>query len=83
MDMPDFGLFRANFAVIRPTQFPAILVECAFMMIPEHEAALKTDAYQEKVAEAIAVGVERYVNEALPDVRYRNARNRRSRLDRR
>lgn len=83
LGMPDFGLFRANFAVIRPTQFPAILVECAFMMIPEHEAALKTDEYQEKVAEAIAIGVERYVNETLPDVSYRNAQNRRSRLDRR
>lgn len=83
MDMPDFGLFRANFAVIRPTQYPAILVECAFMMIPEHEAALKTDEYQEKVAEAIAAGVQRYVDEALPDASYRNALNRKSRLNRR
>lgn len=70
LELPNFGLYRGNFAVIRPTQYPAILVECAFMMIPEHEAALKTEAFQIRVAEAIAEGVERWVAEALPDKAY-------------
>ncbi len=74
LDMPDFGLFRANFAVIRPTQYPAILVECAFMMIPEHEAALKTSGFQEDVAEAIAAGIAKFVDRALPDEKYVEAR---------
>ena len=74
LDLPNFGLYRANFAVIRPTQYPAILVECAFMMIPQHEAALKTDAYRQQVADAIAEGVERWVESSLPDERYAKAR---------
>jgi N-acetylmuramoyl-L-alanine amidase len=81
LDMENFGHFRANFAVIRPTQYPAILVECAFMMIPDHEAALKTGAFQTRVAEAIAEGVERWVDHALPDQRYLDARRELQRRD--
>jgi N-acetylmuramoyl-L-alanine amidase len=73
IDLPNFGLYRGNFAVIRPTQYPAILVECAFMMIPEQEAALKTEAFQTRVAEAIAEGVEHWVKGALPDQTYLDA----------
>lgn len=73
LDMPDFGLFRGNFAVIRPTQYPAILVECAFMIIPEQEAALKTAAFQEEVAEAIAGGIDEFMEKSLPDKKYQEA----------
>jgi N-acetylmuramoyl-L-alanine amidase len=74
LDMPDFGLYRANFAVIRPTQYPAILVECAFMMLPDHEAALKTKEFQEQVAQAITEGIRHFVEETLPDEEYLDAR---------
>ena len=80
LEMPDFGLFRGNFAVMRPTQYPSILVECAFMIIPEHEAALKTAAFQEKVAEAIADGVKAFVEKSLPDRKYQEAKKARERL---
>jgi N-acetylmuramoyl-L-alanine amidase len=73
LEMKNFGLYRANFAVVRPTQYPAILVECAFMIIPEHEAALKTDAFQSKIAEAIAEGVEEFITDSLPDRKYEAA----------
>jgi len=73
LEMPSFGLYRANFAVIRPTQYPAILVECAFMIIPEQEAALKTPEFQERVGKAIAEGIEHYYSHALPDRRYEAA----------
>ena len=33
--LADYGLTQANFAVIRPWQYPAILIECAFMIIPD------------------------------------------------
>ena len=56
--MPDFGLYHGNFAVNRPTQYPAVLVECAFMMIPEQEALLKTSRFQNKIARAITKGIE-------------------------
>jgi N-acetylmuramoyl-L-alanine amidase len=79
LDLPNFGLYRGNFAVIRPTQYPAILVECAFMMIPQQEAALKTEAFQTRVAEAIAEGVERWVKGVLPDQTYLGASKARKR----
>jgi N-acetylmuramoyl-L-alanine amidase len=79
LGLPNFGLYRGNFAVIRPTQYPAILVECAFMMIPEHEAALKTVAFQTQVAEAIAAGVDNWVGQALPDQAYLDATKKLSR----
>jgi N-acetylmuramoyl-L-alanine amidase len=79
---PDYGLYRANFAVIRPTQYPAILVECAFMIMPEHEAALKLVPFQTRVAEAITAGIEHFVERSLPDRRYEDARRERRRRTR-
>ena len=57
----DHGLFYGNLAVLRPTQYPAILVECAFMMIPEQEARLKTDKFQDKIAKGIIRGIEDFL----------------------
>lgn len=67
--MPDFGLYHGNLAVNRPTQYPAVLIECAFMMIPEQEALLKTDRYRRKVATAITKGIESFLEQY--DGRYR------------
>ncbi len=57
----DYGLFHGNLAVNRPTQYPAVLVECAFMILPEQEALLKTDKFQKKIAKAICSGVEKFL----------------------
>ena len=59
--LPDFGLFHGNLAVNRPTQYPAVLVECAFQIIPEHEAMLKTDDFRKRVARAIVTGIEKFL----------------------
>jgi N-acetylmuramoyl-L-alanine amidase len=61
--MPDFGLYYGNLAVARPTQYPAVLVECAFIILPEQEALLKTDGYRRKVAKAVALGIEDFLKE--------------------
>ncbi|MFH1701550.1 MAG: N-acetylmuramoyl-L-alanine amidase [Candidatus Zixiibacteriota bacterium] len=61
LDLNDFGWYYGNFAVIRPTQYPAILVECAFMMIPEQEAALRTEKFQKKIVRAIIEGVKDFL----------------------
>lgn len=58
---PNYGLFHGNLAVCRPTQYPAVLVECAFMIVPEQEAMLKTHNYQSKVARAVTVGIEKFL----------------------
>ena len=61
LDLPDFDWYYGNFAVARPTQYPAILVECAFMMIPEQESRLKTDGFRKKIAQAIVEGVKDFI----------------------
>lgn len=57
----DFGWYYGNLAVNRPTQYPAILVECAFIMIPEQEAMLKTDTFREKISRAIVEGIGDFI----------------------
>lgn len=57
----DYGLFHGNLAVNRPTQYPAILVECAFIILPEQEAMLKSDKFRRSVAHAITAGIESFL----------------------
>ncbi len=61
LDLKDFDWYYGNLAVIRPTQYPAILVECAFMMIPEQEALLRTKKFREKISRGIIAGVEDFL----------------------
>ncbi|MGB5107154.1 MAG: N-acetylmuramoyl-L-alanine amidase [Candidatus Zixiibacteriota bacterium] len=57
----DYGLYHGNFAVIRPTGFISILVECAFMMIPEQEMSLQDSGFRAKIARAITDGILDFV----------------------
>jgi len=59
----NYGLYHGNLAVNRPTQYPAVLVECAFIILPEHEALLKTKTFQKKVARSIRKGIEKFLKE--------------------
>ena len=61
--LPDHGFYHGNLAVNRPTQYPAVLIECAFMMIPEQEARLKTDEFRDDIAAAIRKGIEKFLKE--------------------
>jgi N-acetylmuramoyl-L-alanine amidase len=61
--LSDHGLYYGNLVLTRPTSMPAVLVECAFMMIPEQEALLKTDKFQRKCAKAILNGIEDYLRQ--------------------
>ncbi len=58
---PNHGFYHGNLAVQRPTQYPAVLVECAFQIIPEWEARLKTDNFRRKIARAITQGIENFL----------------------
>ncbi|MBD3258226.1 hypothetical protein GF377_07310 [candidate division GN15 bacterium] len=64
--VPDHGLYHGNLAVNRPTQYPAVLVECTFMMLPEEEARLKTKRFRHTVSDAIVRGIEDFL-EAYDD----------------
>lgn len=61
--LPDYGLTQANFAVIRPSQYPSVLVECAFMILPEQEEMLENEAFVARLAHGIADGIADFVRE--------------------
>ncbi|TWT24313.1 N-acetylmuramoyl-L-alanine amidase [Planomicrobium sp. CPCC 101110] len=52
------GQKQADFAVLRDTRMPAVLVECGFMTNQAELALLKTDDYQKRCARAIAFGID-------------------------
>ncbi|ABO49762.1 cell wall hydrolase/autolysin [Desulforamulus reducens MI-1] len=51
----DRGIKQANFAVLRETNMPAILIEFAFFTNQEECALLKTDAFREACAEVVVL----------------------------
>lgn len=53
----DRGKKRANFAVVRETKMPAILLENLFISNPKENKLLKDDAFLNGLAQAIAEGV--------------------------
>jgi len=59
--LPDHGLYYGNLALTRYSSVPSVLIECAFMMIPEQEAMLKTDNFQRKCAKAIVEGINDFL----------------------
>ncbi|MBI3790361.1 MAG: N-acetylmuramoyl-L-alanine amidase [Gemmatimonadetes bacterium] len=60
MGLRDEGVIYQNLAVARNPWFPAILCEGAYIMRPDHEAALRMPEFQEAYARGIAEGVEAY-----------------------
>ncbi|MCK5534753.1 N-acetylmuramoyl-L-alanine amidase, partial [bacterium] len=55
------GLHYGNLALVRPSQMPTVLTESVYMMIPEEEALLKTEEFQEACARAMLLGLKRYM----------------------
>ncbi len=50
--------------LLRQTKVPAVIVECGFLSNPEEEALLMSEAYQEKLADAILLGIQNFKNKA-------------------
>src|SRR5690606_28417583 len=57
---------RANFAVLRTSDMPAMLVETAFISNPEEEKRLSDPAFQRKVAGAVLDGISTYFTRQPP-----------------
>ncbi|MGD9787964.1 MAG: N-acetylmuramoyl-L-alanine amidase [Sulfuricellaceae bacterium] len=66
---------QAGFAVLKAPDIPSILVETAFISNPEEERRLRDDAYQDKMANAIVSGIQRYFAKNPPVAKSRLARN--------
>lgn len=57
---------RANFAVLRTSDMPAMLVETAFISNPDEERRLMDPAYQRKIAGAVLDGVHTFFSRQPP-----------------
>lgn len=62
---------QAGFAVLKAPDIPSVLVETAFISNPEEEARLRTDAYQEALADALMRGIRAYFARNPPLARSR------------
>lgn len=54
------GVEQAGFAVLKAPDIPSVLVETAFISNPEEEAKLRSDEYQDQLADALLRGIHRY-----------------------
>lgn len=63
----DRGTKRARFVVLRQVELPAVLVEGGFMSHRVDGALIETAEYRQKVAAAVARGIEAYVRQVEPN----------------
>lgn len=61
MGLRDLGIGRADLALARSAWMPSALAEGAFMMIPEQEALLRTERFQERYARGVLEGIEEFL----------------------
>jgi N-acetylmuramoyl-L-alanine amidase len=62
---------QAGFAVLKAPDIPSVLVETAFISNPDEEARLRSEAYQDQLADAIMRGIHRYFSKNPPLARSR------------
>ena len=62
---------QAGFAVLKAPDIPSILVETAFISNPDEEAKLRDASYQDKLVEALFIGIRRYFARNPPLARQR------------
>ena len=62
----DKGVKQAPFYVLLGAQMPAILVETGFISNPRECNRLVSAQYQQRVCEAIIVGIKQYIKEITP-----------------
>jgi len=63
LGLRDLGVGRGDLALVRPTWMPAVLTEGLFMMVPEQEAALRSETGQRRYALAIRDGIAEWLRD--------------------
>jgi N-acetylmuramoyl-L-alanine amidase len=61
LDLQDRGVKQAPFVVLTGATMPSVLVEVGFLSHPEESRLLATAAHQQRLAEAIARGIEDFL----------------------
>jgi N-acetylmuramoyl-L-alanine amidase len=59
--LPDDGLYYDNLALVRPTYFPAVLVEIGYLMIPEQEERFRSPSFRKRCAKALVNGIKSFL----------------------
>jgi N-acetylmuramoyl-L-alanine amidase len=62
---------QAGFAVLKAPDIPSVLVETAFISNPQEEQLLASEEYQDRLADAITKGIQRYFAKNPPLARVR------------
>lgn len=60
---PSYGIFEDNFAVIRETRMPSVLVETGFLTNQQEEQLLANSGFQDQMARGIANGILKFLNQ--------------------
>lgn len=63
---------QAGFAVLKAPDIPSILVETGFISNPEEESKLNDEDYQNQLADALLLGIQRYFAKNPPLARNRS-----------
>jgi N-acetylmuramoyl-L-alanine amidase len=58
---------HAGFVVLKSPDMPSMLIETAYISNPDEERKLRSDSYQQRLANAIATGVGNYFHDHPPD----------------
>ncbi|MEG1662316.1 MAG: N-acetylmuramoyl-L-alanine amidase, partial [Clostridiales bacterium] len=56
----NYGIYEANFAVLRASAMPAVLVETAFLSNNQEAALLANDGFRQQLAVGIVNGLTDY-----------------------
>jgi N-acetylmuramoyl-L-alanine amidase len=72
-EVKNLGVKQAPFYVLLGAQMPSILVETSFISNPTECKRLVDPGYQDHLADAIIVGVERYIQDLQPTALFRPA----------
>lgn len=62
---------QAGFAVLKAPDIPSVLIESAFISNPDEEQKLRSEAYQDQLADAVMRGISRYFAKNPPLARNR------------
>ncbi|MCX8011081.1 MAG: N-acetylmuramoyl-L-alanine amidase, partial [Ignavibacteria bacterium] len=63
LNLPNFGLYWDNLYMCRIPETIAVLVEPAFMSLPEQEKMLLDSIFQEKIAKSLCTALEEFFDE--------------------
>ena len=64
LDSENHRVAKSNtsYYMLKKTAYPTVIVECGFLSNPNETVLLNTDDYQQKIAQAITLGVNSFVS---------------------